>query len=128
MKRRASGRPAEIGMVSFQVEAINARTRSRDQLPWHQLQCPLHSRIHYEKHARFTAGSKDEMVRFTSTPQGNMSNLTTDETDERRSEAERARQDRAFHVSRRNRSGIYVDGRMYYLVPKGKEAQDTMPS
>lgn len=113
-----------FGLVSFSVEAFNALNRQGSDIHFHQLHAECHSRIHYEKvcpiHGKVT---NDEIVSGYEYAKGKYVEIDRDELDELRPENERGLKIDAF-VSPATVDPLYFDGRMYYLLPKGTDAQE----
>jgi DNA end-binding protein Ku len=113
-----------FGLVSFPVQAVNALNRQQRDIHFHQLHAKCHRRIHYQKvcpvHGEV---SNDEIVSGYEHPKGKYIEIEPEELDAIRTKEERALKIDAF-VSPTTIDPIYIDGRMYYLVPDGKFAEE----
>ncbi len=113
-----------FGLVSFPVEAFNAHSPGEAPLALHQLHAECHSRIRYQKtcpvHGPVT---NDEIISGYEVRKGEYVEISADELDELRTDAERALTIDAF-VSPAEMDPIYFDGRMYYLSPDGEHSRE----
>lgn len=114
----------QFGLVSFAVEAFNALDRQGSDIHFHQLHAKCHSRIHYEKvcpkHGKV---DNDEIVSGYEYAKGKFVEIDADELDELQTENERALVIDAF-IAPDVIDPLYFDGRMYYLVPAQKAAEE----
>jgi DNA end-binding protein Ku len=122
---RASWRgPLSFGLVSFPVQAINALNRQQSDIHFHQLHAKCHRRIHYQKvcpvHGEV---SNDEIISGFEHRKGKYIEVEAEELDAVRTKKERALTIDAF-VDPSSIDPVYFDGRMYYLVPDGKLAEE----
>jgi len=108
-----------FGLVSFQVEAINAHAAEESDIHFHQLHATCHSRIHYQKVCPIHGEvSNDEIVSGYEYGRGKYVEIEPEELDRLRTNHEKALTIDAF-VPPGEIDPIYYDGRMYYLVPAG---------
>jgi DNA end-binding protein Ku len=124
-KHRASWKGhLSFGLVSFPVQAFNARNREEGDIHFHQLHAGCHRRIRYEKvcpvHGQVTA---DEIVSGYEHRKGKYIEIDPEELDALRTESERSLTIDAF-VEPDAIDPIYLDGRMYYLAPDGAAAAE----
>jgi DNA end-binding protein Ku len=124
-KQRASWRGnLSFGLVSFPVQAFNARDREHGDIHFHQLHAECHRRVRYEKvcpiHGTLTS---DEIVSGYEYRPGKYVEFDSEELDALRTEAERSLVIDAF-VEPDTIDPIYFDGRMYYLAPDGPAAEE----
>lgn len=114
-----------FGLVSFAVEAYNALDRQGSDIHFHQLHAKCHRRIHYQKvcpeHGEIT---NDEIVSGYEYQKGKYIEIDPEELDALRPESERALKIDAF-ISPETIDPLYFDGRMYYLLPAEKGAQES---
>jgi DNA end-binding protein Ku len=124
-KHRASWKgPVRFGLVSFEVQAINAQVREKTEFHFHLLHEPDHERIHYAKVCpRHGEVSNDEIVDGYEYSKGHYVTVEKEEIDQLRTDKERALTIDAF-VDPAEIDPLYFDGRMYYLVPSGSESQE----
>lgn len=124
-KGRASWRGMlQFGLVSIPVEAVNAHSVEEDHIAFHQLHAKCHRRIHYEKTCPVHgAVSNDEIVSGYEYEKGKYVEVDPDEIDQLRTEKERNLTVDAF-IAPDEWDVIYFDGRMYYLMPDGKAAEE----
>src|SRR5688500_8196937 len=116
-KFRASWRGnLTFGLVSFQVQAINAINREGSDIHFHQLHAECHRRIHYAKICP-THGEVpiDEIGSGYEDKKGKYVEIDPDEISELRTDSERALTIDAF-VAPDAIDPLYFDGRMYYLT------------
>lgn len=113
-----------FGLVSLNVEAVNARSPDEGDIQFHQLHAECHHRIHYEKvcpvHGKV---EQDEIVSGYEYQRGKYVEIEPEELDELRSKHEKALTI-DFFVEQEVLSPIYFDGRMYYLIPSNPEATE----
>lgn len=113
-----------FGLVSFPVQAVNALSKTGSDIHFHQLHAPCHSRIRYKKvcpiHGEVT---QDEIVSGYEYQRGQYVEVEKDELEELRPENEKALSIDTF-ISPGDLDPIYLNGRAYYLIPGGKEAQE----
>jgi DNA end-binding protein Ku len=119
-KFRASWRgQLRFGLVSFEVQAVNAENKDKAEIHFHLLHEPDHQRIHYAKvcpkHGEVT---NDEIVEGFEYSKGRYVEFDKEELDVLRTAEEKALLIDAF-VSSDEIDPIYFDGRMYYLLPSG---------
>jgi DNA end-binding protein Ku len=124
-KFRASWRgQLRFGLVSFEVQAINAENKENAEVHFHLLHEPDHERIHYAKvcpkHGEIP---NDEIVEGVEYAKGKYVELDKEELDVLRTDAEKALAIDAF-VSSEEIDPIYFDGRMYYLIPSGANSTE----
>jgi DNA end-binding protein Ku len=113
-----------FGLVSFAVQAVNALSKSGGDIHFNQLHAPCHSRIRYKKVCPIHGEvSQDEIVSGYEYERGKYVEFEKDELDELRPENERALSIDTF-IAPGDIDSIYLDGRMYYLIPDGAEAQE----
>lgn len=124
-KFRASWRgQLRFGLVSFEVQAINAENKSNAGIHFHLLHAPDHERIHYAKTCpKHGEVPSDEIVEGFEVAKGKYVEFEKDELDQLQSEQEKALTIDAF-VSAEEIDPIYFDGRMYYLIPSGANASE----
>ena len=124
-KFRASWRgQLRFGLVSFEVQAINAENKSNADIHFHLLHAPDHERIHYAKVCpKHGEVPSDEIVEGFEVAKGKYVEFEKDELDQLQSQQEKALTIDAF-VSADEIDPIYFDGRMYYLVPSGANASE----
>jgi len=124
-KFRASWRgQLRFGLVSFEVQAINAQNKSNAEIHFHLLHAPDHERIHYAKICpKHGEVPSDEIVEGFEVAKGKYVEFEKEELDQLRSEQEKALTIDAF-VSAAEIDPIYFDGRMYYLIPSGSNANE----
>lgn len=113
-----------FGLVVFPVEAFNARVRDEGEVSLNQLHAPCHNRIRYEKHCPVHGKvPNNEIVSAYQYAKDQYVEIDSDELDALRTDAERALTIDSF-VSPEEIDPIYLDGRMYYLAPDGREAAE----
>jgi DNA end-binding protein Ku len=124
-KLRASWRgQLRFGLVSFEVQAVNAENKQQAEVHFHLLHEPDHERIHYAKICpKHGEVPNDEIVEGYEVSKNHYVEFEKEELDELRTEAERALTIDAF-VSAEEIDPIYFDGRMYYLIPSGSGASE----
>ena len=113
-----------FGLVTFPVQAINALNRQESDFRFHQLHAGCHRRIHYQKvcpvHGEV---SQDEIVSGYEIRKGKYVEITDEELDSVRTDRLRALTIDAF-IEAEAIDPLYLDGRMYYLVPDGDVARE----
>jgi DNA end-binding protein Ku len=124
-KFRASWRgQLRFGLVTFDVQAVNAENKQQAEVHFHLLHEPDHERIHYAKVCpRHGEVPNDEIVEGYEVSKGKYVEFEKEELDEFRTEEERAFTIDAF-VSADAIDPIYFDGRMYYLMPSADGAAE----
>jgi DNA end-binding protein Ku len=124
-KQRASWKgQLSFGLVSFPVQAFNARSREEGDIHFHQLHAGCHRRIRYQKVCPIHGEvSNDEIVSGYEVRPGKYIEIEPEELDTLRTEAERSLTIDAF-VEPDAIDSIYLDGRMYYLAPDGSSAAE----
>jgi DNA end-binding protein Ku len=118
-RRRSSWKgQLRFGLVNVGVEAVNARSTAGGDIHFHQLHAKCHRRIHYEKvcptHGKV---ENDEIVSGYEYAKGKYVEIEPEELDALRTERERSLVVDSF-ISPDELDLIYLDGRMYYLVPE----------
>jgi len=124
-KFRASWRgQLRFGLVSFEVQAVNAENKENAEVHFHLLHEPDHERIHYAKICpKHGEVPNDEIVEGYEYAKGKYVEFEKEELDVLRSDAEKALSIDAF-VSPDTIDPIYFDGRMYYLMPSRPDASE----
>lgn len=124
-KFRASWRgQLRFGLVSFEVQAINAEIKENAEVHFHLLHAPDHERIHYAKVCpKHGEVPSDEIVEGYEYAKGKYVEFEKEELDILRTERERALTIDAF-IGPKEIDPIYFDGRMYYLIPSGANASE----
>ena len=124
-KFRASWRgQLRFGLVSFEVQAVNAEIKENAEVHFHLLHEPDHERIHYAKMCpKHGEVPNDEIVEGYEYAKGKYVEFDKEELDSLRSEREKALTIDAF-VSSDEIDPIYFDGRMYYLLPSVAERSE----
>jgi DNA end-binding protein Ku len=124
-KFRASWRgQLRFGLVSFEVQAINAEIKENAEVHFHLLHEPDHQRIHYAKVCpRHGEVPNEEIVEGFEYAKGKYVEFDKEELDLLRTEQEKALSIDAF-VSADEIDPIYFDGRMYYLIPSGANSNE----
>jgi DNA end-binding protein Ku len=124
-KFRASWRgQLRFGLVSFEVQAINAQNKEQAEVHFHLLHEPDQERIHYAKICpKHGEVPNDEIVEGYEYAKGKYIEFEKEELDLLRSEQEKALTIDAF-VPEGEIDPIYFDGRMYYLMPSRPEASE----
>lgn len=122
-KFRASWRgQVRFGLVSFEVQAVNAEIKENAEVHFHLLHEPDRQRIHYAKicpeHGEVP---NDEIVEGYEVAKGKYVEFSKEELDALRTNREKALSIDAF-VAEDEIDPIYFDGRMYYLMPSGAGA------
>jgi DNA end-binding protein Ku len=124
-KFRASWRgQLRFGLVSFEVQAINAEIKENAEVHFHLLHKPDHQRIHYAKVCpKHGEVPNEEIVEAFEYAKGKYVEFDKEELDLLHSEQEKALSIDAF-VSSEKIDPIYFDGRMYYLLPYGANSSE----
>ena len=124
-KFRASWRgQLRFGLVSFEVQAVNAEIKENAEVHFHLLHEPDHQRIHYAKVCpKHGEVPNDEIVEGYEYAKDKYVEFDKEELDVLRTEEEKALTIDAF-VSSAEIDPIYFDGRMYYLLPTGANASE----
>jgi DNA end-binding protein Ku len=122
---RASWRgQLRFGLVSFEVQAVNAEIKENAEVHFHLLHEPDHERIHYAKVCpRHGEVPNEEIVEGLEYAKGKYVEFDKEELDLLRTEQEKAISIDAF-VSADDIDPIYFDGRMYYLLPSGANSNE----
>lgn len=117
-KFRASWRgQLRFGLVSFEVQAVNAANKEHAEVHFHLLHEPDHERIHYAKICpKHGEVNNEEIVEGYEYAKGRYIEFAKEELDTLRSDQEKALTIDAF-VPPEAVDPIYFDGRMYYLMP-----------
>jgi DNA end-binding protein Ku len=107
----------QLGLVRFNVEAINAHSRSGSDIHFHQLHGECHNRIQYEKVCPIHGEvAHEEIVLGYEYGRGKYVEIDPDELDAMRTKEERALRIEEFCAAD-ELDQIYFDGRMYFLAP-----------
>src|SRR3954453_14846519 len=124
-KFRASWRgQLRFGLVSFEVQAINAEIKENAEVHFHLLHEPDHQRIHYAKMCpKHGEVPNEEIVEGFEYAKGKYVEFDKEELDLKRTEQEKALSIDAF-VTADEIDPIYFDGRMYYLLPSGLNSNE----
>jgi DNA end-binding protein Ku len=124
-KLRASWRgQLRFGLVSFEVQALNAEIKERGEVHFHLLHAPDHERIHYAKMCpKHGEVPNEEIVEGYELSKGRYVEFDKEELDTFRTESEKALTIDAF-VDYDEIDPIYFDGRMYFLMPSGSSAAE----
>ena len=124
-KFRASWRgQLRFGLVSFEVQAINAEIKENAEVHFHLLHEPDHERIHFAKVCpKHGEVSNDEIVEGYEYAKGKYVEFDKEELDELRTAKEKALTIDLF-VDSHDIDPIYFDGRMYYLIPSGASSPE----
>jgi DNA end-binding protein Ku len=113
-----------FGLVSINVEAVNARSPDEGDIHFHQLHAECHHRIHYEKvcpvHGKV---EQNEIVSGYEYQRGKYVEVDPEELDALRSKNEKAFVIDAF-VDYGELNPLFLDGRMYYLIASNAEATE----
>jgi DNA end-binding protein Ku len=122
---RASWRgQLRFGLVSFEVQAINAEIKENAEVHFHLLHEPDHQRIHFAKVCpKHGEVPNDEIIESYEYAKGKYVEFEKEELDMLRTEKDKALTIDAF-VSSDQIDPIYFDGRMYYLIPSGASASE----
>jgi DNA end-binding protein Ku len=124
-KHRASWRgQLRFGLVSFEVQAVNAEIKEKAEVHFHLLHAPDHQRIHFAKVCpKHGEVSSDEIVEGYEYAKGKYVEFDKEELDALRTQCERALTLDAF-IRADEIDPIYFDGRMYYLIPSGSGSNE----
>ncbi len=113
-----------FGLVSFAVQAVNAENKENAEVHFHLLHTPDHQRIHFAKVCpKHGEVSNDEIVEGFEYAKGRYVEFDKAELDTLRSDREKSLTIDAF-VGAGEIDPIYFDGRMYYLIPAGNDANE----
>ena len=125
-KRRASWTGnLSFGLVTFPVQAFNARNSEQGDIRFHQLHAGCHRRIRYQKICPIHGVvSQEEVVSGYEYRKGKYVEIEGEELDAMRTQAERSLTIDAF-VDPAEIDPIYYDGRMYYLAPAAASADES---
>ena len=124
-KHRASWKGnLTFGLVYFPVQAFNAFNREQSDIHFHQLHATCHRRIRYEKvcsvHGEI---ANDEIVSGYEYAKGKYVEIEDEEIDAIATQRERSLTIDTF-IEPETIDPIYLDGRMYYLMPAGDGAEE----
>lgn len=124
-KHRASWKGSLMfGLVSFPVEAFNALNREQSDIHFHQLHAECHRRIQYQKvcpvHGEV---SQDEIVSGYEYRPNKYAEISSEDLDAVKTKRERSLTIDTF-VEPDLIDPVYLDGRMYYLMPAGEAAAE----
>jgi DNA end-binding protein Ku len=124
-KFRASWRgQLRFGLVSFEVQAINAEIKENAEVHFHLLHEPDHQRIHFAKMCpKHGEVPNDEIIEGFEYSKGKYVEFDKEELDILRTDKEKALTLDAF-VGSEEIDPIYFDGRMYYLIPSGTSSHE----
>lgn len=124
-KFRASWRgQLRFGLVSFEVQAVNAVNKEQAEVHFHLLHAPDDERIHYAKICpKHGEVSNKEIIEGYEYAEGRYIEFSKEELDALRSQREKALVIDAF-IAPDQIDPIYFDGRMYYLIPSGAIAAE----
>ena len=124
-KHRASWKGnLTFGLVSFPVQAFNAFNREQSDIHFHQLHTTCHRRIHYQKVCPIHGEvPNDEIVSGYEYAKGKYVEIEPEELDALGTMRERSLTIDTF-VEPETIDPIYLDGRMYYLLPAGGGAEE----
>ncbi len=112
-----------FGLVSFAVEAINARDSKNSDIHFHQLHATCGRRIRYAKMCPVHGEvESDEIAMGYETSPGHYVEIDPDELDAVKTDQARTITIDAF-VDSGTIDPIFFDGRMYYLLPSEEVAQ-----
>src|SRR5436190_969634 len=124
-KHRASWKGnLTFGLVSFPVQAFNAFNREQSDIHFHQLHASCHRRIRYQKvcpvHGEVP---NDEIVSGYEYAKGKYVEIEPEELDALETQRDRSLTIDTF-IEPETIDPIYLDGRMYYLMPGGAGAEE----
>src|SRR4026207_1891399 len=124
-KFRASWRgQLRFGLVSFEVQAVNAENKQNAEIHFHLLHEPDNQRIHYVKVCpKHGEVPNDEIVEAYEYAKGKYVEFDKDELDELRTSRDKA-STIAASTGPNEVDPIYFTGRMYYLIPSGASASE----
>src|SRR4051812_20222278 len=122
---RASWRgQLRFGLVSFEVQAVNAENKENAEVHFHLLHEPDHERIHYAKVCpKHGEVPNEEIVEGFEYAKGKYVEFDKQELDVLRTDQEKSLSIDAF-VTTDEIDPIYFDGRMYYLLPSGANSNE----
>jgi DNA end-binding protein Ku len=113
-----------VDLIKFPVEAINAVAAEESEIALHQLHDVDHRRIHHEKVCPIHGKVRDgEIVLGYQYKRGKYVEIDPHELDQLRPDSERALNVAVF-VDPAGIDPLYFDGRHYYLLPDGPEAEE----
>jgi len=114
-----------FGLVSIEVEALNARSSDGGDIHFHQLHATCHRRIHFAKTCPVHGEvPNDEIVSGYEYAKGKYIEVDAEELDALRTAREKSLVVDSF-IEPDELDLIYFDGRMYYLVPTGKDSTES---
>lgn len=124
-KHRASWKGnLTFGLVSFPVQAFNAFNREQSDIHFHQLHATCHRRIQYQKVCPIHGEvPNDEIVSGYEYAKGKYVEIEDEEIDALATQRERSLTIDTF-IEPETIDPIYLDGRMYYLMPGGAGAEE----
>lgn len=122
---RASWRGiVQLGLVTFEVNAINAHAPQEDRVSFHQLHKGCHSRIRYQKVCPVHGPiEQDEIVSGYEYSKGKYVEIDADELEALSSREDRSLTIDAF-IAPEEIDPVHFDGRMYYLSPSTDAARE----
>jgi DNA end-binding protein Ku len=113
-----------VDLINFPVQAMNAMSAEDEEIQLHQLHDVDHRRIRHEKvcpiHGKVGSG---EIVMGYQYKRGKYVEIEPHELDRLRTDAEKALNIDVF-VAPETIDPIYFDGRNYYLLPDGPDAEE----
>jgi len=113
-----------FGLVSIGVQALNTHVQEGSEVHFHMLHAKCHSRIEYHKVCPIHGEvGNDEIVSGYQYGRNRYVEFDPDELDNLRTESEKALTIDTF-IAPDAVDPLYFDGRMYYLLPSGAEAQE----
>jgi DNA end-binding protein Ku len=124
-KFRASWRGhLRFGLVSFEVQAVNAHVSEKSEIHFRLLHEPDHEPIHYAKvcpeHGEVP---QDEIVKGLEVGKGRFVEFEEEELNQLETDEDRTLTIDAF-VRSDQIDPLYFDGRMYYLMPSGRNSNE----
>jgi DNA end-binding protein Ku len=124
-KHRASWKGnLTFGLVSFPVQAFNAFNREQSDIHFHQLHASCHRRIRYQKVCSVHGEvPNDEIVSGYEYAKGKYVEIEPEELDALETQRDRSLTIDTF-IEPETIDPIYLDGRMYYLMPGGAGAEE----
>jgi DNA end-binding protein Ku len=113
-----------FGLVAFSVQAVNAEIKEQGEIHFHLLHAPDHQRIHFAKMCpKHGEVPQSEIVEGYECGKGRYVEIEKDELDSLRTDREKALTVDTF-IATDDVDPLYFDGRMYYLIPDGRDAQE----
>lgn len=113
-----------FGLVSFNVEAVNAHSSSGGDIHFNQLHAECHSRIKYQKVCPVHGPvDKSEIVSGYEYAKGKYVEMEAEELNELRSDREKSLSIDNF-VAPDKIDPLYFDGRVYYLLPASTDSTE----